>query len=206
MKIFLKLNFDDFPKSTLPDNAVKFVEANSKKTLYISYIKWVIIVAIIMEIIIHLICNIFHWNADIYEGVNYISIVLLIISIIPHEIIHLMGFGKGGFSNSTLYLGLVICAVHCTKPVSKRRFIFLSILPTLCFGVIPFAIWIIYIHNTDLGVILLKFSFYSILAGCGDFINIKNAITQMPKGSMQQLSGMNSYWYLADTTGEGEHQ
>ena len=35
----------------------------------------------------------------------------------------------------------------------------------------------------------------AISMGTGDYLNIWNALCQMPKGTKTFLSGMNSYWY-----------
>ena len=40
------------------------------------------------------------------------------------------------------------------------------------------------------------FGAMSIIAASGDFINVFNALMQMPAGSLTFLSGMHSYWYL----------
>ena len=32
--------------------------------------------------------------------------------------------------------------------------------------------------------------------GAGDYINVFNAATQMPKNALTYLNGFNSYWYI----------
>ena len=44
--------------------------------------------------------------------------------------------------------------------------------------------------------ILLWFSFCCISFGGGDYMNVWNALRQMPRGSIQQISGFHSYWYM----------
>ena len=81
--------------------------------------------------------------------------------------------------------------------MSKSRFIFLCLLPNIIFGFIPLIIWI-FLPN-DIGPIsqiVFTFAFCSIGMGAGDYLNVFNASIQMPKGSMTQLSGFNSYWYM----------
>ena len=36
----------------------------------------------------------------------------------------------------------------------------------------------------------------AISAGTGDYYNVWNALTQMPKGSRTYLHGTNSFWYM----------
>ncbi|MBQ4282485.1 MAG: hypothetical protein IJB96_00980 [Lachnospira sp.] len=38
----------------------------------------------------------------------------------------------------------------------------------------------------------------SISMGVGDFYNVFNALTQMPKGARTYLHKFNSYWYIPD--------
>lgn len=86
--------------------------------------------------------------------------------------------------------------VISTKPISKRRFIFLSLLPNIVFGWIPLLIWAFMPYDAAVSNILLPFSIICITFGVGDYLNVWNAMRQMPKNSMQVLSGFNSYWYI----------
>lgn len=45
-------------------------------------------------------------------------------------------------------------------------------------------------------VFLGLFGLICIGMGFGDYINVYNAIKQMPKGAKTYLSGMHSYWYV----------
>ena len=76
--------------------------------------------------------------------------------------------------------------------MSKGRFIFMSLLPNLVLGIIPYLIGIIF-PNQVFAVVL------GILAtgmGAGDYYNVLNALTQMPKGSRTYLYQFSSYWYM----------
>ena len=78
--------------------------------------------------------------------------------------------------------------------MSKTRFCLMSLLPNIIFGFIPF---IIYMINPTLEI-LGELGAFSIAAGVGDYLNVFNALTQMPKGAKTYLSGMHSYWYLPE--------
>ena len=75
----------------------------------------------------------------------------------------------------------------------------MSLLPNVIFGWVPFIVWLVLPHIAILSNFLLAFSGLSNLNGAGDYLNAYNAIRQMPKGSMQQLSGMSSYWFMPQT-------
>lgn len=78
-----------------------------------------------------------------------------------------------------------------TEDMSKARFCFMSLLPNIVFAFIPFVIYMINPSLTFFG----SLSVFSISAGVGDYLNIFNALTQVPKGSRIYLSGMHTYWY-----------
>ena len=62
------------------------------------------------------------------------------------------------------------------------------------FGFIPFVIFMI---NPAL-IWLGTFGIMSIAMGFGDYINVFNALTQMPNGALTYLNGFHSYWYKED--------
>ena len=68
----------------------------------------------------------------------------------------------------------------------------MSMLPNIVFGLIPFIVFLI---DHDFYLIGIA-SCYCIAMGFGDYINVFNALTQMPKGAKTFLSGFHSYWYL----------
>ena len=115
--------------------------------------------------------------------------VISMLTLIPHEFLHALCFKEDVY----LYLDptRMLAFVHGVESMSKGRFIFMSLLPNLVFGVIPFAAFLI---NTDL-LIAGTMGAFCIGMGFGDYINVFNAITQMPRGSMTYLSGFHSYWY-----------
>ncbi|MPM79985.1 hypothetical protein SDC9_127028 [bioreactor metagenome] len=75
--------------------------------------------------------------------------------------------------------------------MSKARFIIMSLLPNIVFGIGPYIIGLIIKNN-----VLTTLGIFATSMGCGDFINVYNAITQMPKGARTYLHKFNSYWYM----------
>ncbi len=118
-----------------------------------------------------------------------IGAALSMLILVPHEFLHAMCFKEDVY----LYFNLskLLAFVHGTESMSKARFIFMSLLPNIVFGVIPYVIFLI---NTDL-IVLGFFGAFSFSMGFGDYINVFNALTQMPKGSKTYLDGFHSYWY-----------
>ena len=58
--------------------------------------------------------------------------------------------------------------------------------------IIPYILFLIFPQFVGLGL----FGIICIGMGFGDYLNIYNAIKQMPKNSKTYLCGMHSYWYL----------
>ena len=76
--------------------------------------------------------------------------------------------------------------------MSKFRFCFMSLFPCLILGVIPYIVFLINPNLVTLGTM----GAISMASCAGDFYNVFNAITQMPKGAKTYLCGMNSYWFM----------
>lgn len=86
--------------------------------------------------------------------------------------------------------------VVSTHPVSRTRFIVLSLLPTFVLGWLPLILWAVLPYQEAYSNLLFPSSILTILTGVGDYLNVYNAARQMPKGSMQQMSGFHSYWFV----------
>ena len=114
------------------------------------------------------------------------------ICLFPHEILHAICFKEDVYMYTNLKQGMLF--VVGTEDISKTRFCFMSLLPNVVFGFIPF---IIYMINPSL-VILGELGVFSIAAGVGDYLNVYNALTQMPNGAKTYVSGMHSYWYMPE--------
>ena len=80
------------------------------------------------------------------------------------------------------------------EDMSKAGFIFMSLLPNIVFGIVPYVAFLL---KPEL-MILGAFGAFNIAAGAGDYLNVFNAITQMPNGSRTYLHHFNSYWYMPE--------
>ena len=130
------------------------------------------------------------WSGTFFSiGIGCILSVL----VIPlHELLHASCF-RGEVDFYT-YLKKGLCFVVGTESMTKAHFVFMSLLPNLVFGFVPYILYWIFPDLIFLGF----FGAFSIGAGAGDYINVFNALTQMPKGALTFMSGMHSYWYLPE--------
>ncbi len=78
-----------------------------------------------------------------------------------------------------------------TEDMSRSRFVSMSMLPNLIFGFIPFIIFLFIPSLLELGIL----GACAIGMGAGDYYNVFNCLTQVPRGAKVYMSGLHSYWY-----------
>ena len=189
MKLHYKGKFSG-EYSSLPEgelkqhkNAVKFKEIDDINKL-------MIIGNIIALIVFFMLGYIFVLITGSVEKISMIGLLLAYLLVFPHEFLHAICF-KG---DVYMYLVNGGAFVIGTENMSKFRFIFLSMLPNIIFGFIPFIIFLFFPNYNILGTL----GFTAIAMGVGDYYNVFNALTQMPKGARCFLEKQNSYWYIPE--------
>ena len=193
-------DMNKLPIGNLPEKAVKFVEPDNKEALEKAVVPFLVPPFIVVGLAL-LIGFLVNGSLNITIDSNFlwvflICVVLILVAMFIHEFLHAICFGKGSVVH--LYVNLSFFFVHSTTPISKKRFIFMCLLPNTVLGLIPLTVWIFTPMPSTMGTGLFVFSAIMCLSGCGDYMNAYNAYRQMPKGSMQQLSGLNSFWFLPD--------
>jgi len=186
-------SIEQLPESVLPPNAVKFKEPNS-----------MIVTNMVALLFLIPACAgiwLFERFSYLIYGVSdnkttLLGITAAFLFIIIHELLHAVCFGKNAKVEMYVSFKHLMAFVTSNQPVTKARFIFLSLFPNLVLGWIPLAIWTVLPYNEVYSNHLYTFAYISIIFGVGDYLNMFNAIRQMPNGSMQQISGMNSYWFM----------
>lgn len=122
--------------------------------------------------------------------ISYGGVVLYLLTIIPHELLHAICFKDDVYLFQDLRHGMVFIAGP--ERMSKGRFIFKCMLPSIVFGFIPFIVfWI----NPELRV-LATLGTLGIASAAGDFYNVNNALRQLPKGAWVYQHKYNTYWYI----------
>lgn len=174
---------DSLPHEEHKEGAVMFKEISDMKKLsiVINLASVVIVMPLIVFVALH--------NQGSLIGFA-IGAVLPIVAFIPHEILHAICFKETVYYYQNLKQGMLF--VVGTETMSKSRFIMMSLCPNLILGFLPFLLFIIFPQLSFLGI----FGAISISMGAGDYYNVFNALTQMPKGARTYLYKMNSYWYM----------
>ena len=177
---------DTLPNKEYREGSVEFKEFKSSK------IQGIVTNALGFALIIPLFIFMWFYSNLTLENlapILFISSVVSFVLLFPHEILHAICFKKDVY----LYIYPQGGTLFVTGPedMSKARFIFLSLLPNIVFGIIPFMIYLFFPNLYILGGIAVG----CVIQGIGDYLNAFNALTQMPKGSRTYLYGEKSYWY-----------
>ena len=180
-------NEASLPSKEHPPNAVPFKEADDMKKF--SLIANLGSIGVILLLAIPF----------LILGMRYIpsnAIWLMIggvlggLSLFPHELLHAICYKKDVYLYQDLEHGLMF--VVGTEDMSKWHFIFMCLCPNIVLGLIPYIVFLICPKLVGLGL----FGIICIGTGFGDWINVYNAMKQMPKNAKTYLCGMHSYWYV----------
>lgn len=191
MKLHYMGKFNKDPES-LPHgehklNAVKFKEPSTPKKLAIIANVISVVIMILLAVPAFFRCG--EFIATDFLGF-YIGIILSFLILFPHEILHAICFKNDVYMYTNLSQGMMF--VVGPETMTKSRFVFMSLLPNIVFGIIPYIIGMIFPNN----VFLLSLGILATGMGAGDYLNVFNALTQMPKGARTYLYQFNSYWYI----------
>lgn len=186
-----KYNLDP---TTLPTckhqpNAVKFKEVDSTKELAAIANDIAIVLMILLSIPVYL-----KYKGSLFDYFDEMMVgaMLPLLTMFPHELLHALCFKEDVYLYTDFKQGLLF-VVGC-ETMSKQRFIFMSLLPNIVFGFIPYMISFLGIQYLTLAVL----GVVAIGMGAGDYYNVFNALTQMPKGARTYLYQMNSYWCIPE--------
>lgn len=188
---------DDLPKGELPDNAVTFKEP--KNLVQVNLLALVFIIPALILIIGICIFSVIIGTRDTVPFINqwlFLGMILSFLFIPVHELLHGICFEKNAVVE--FYYSPLAFLTFSLSPVSKKRFIFMSLCPQLVLGWLPLILWAFIPFPESVGDTIYFFGLFSAISGCGDDINVFNAIRQMPKGSIAQMSGVRTYWFMPE--------
>ena len=122
----------------------------------------------------------------------WVACLLFFATLLPHEVLHALCFHGDVYLFTWLKRGALF--VVGPEDMSKGRFVFMSLLPNVVFGLVPFLLFLIFPQLIFLGA----FGVMAISAGFGDYSNVFFALTQMPKGARTYLYGFHSFWFMPE--------
>ena len=187
---------DQLPRADLPPGAVPFREPADTAALNLAAMKWSLLA---LALAAALGAATIPLRGGLVLGAGFwfmAGFAASFLTLLPHELLHGVCFGRGAEVHLFVSPKDLMAFVVCTRPISKARFILMSLLPNLIFGWLPFLLWCLTPYSGAWSDGLLWFSLCCISFGGGDYLNVWNALRQMPRGSVQQISGFHSYWYM----------
>jgi len=199
MKIIWKgkySNVQQLSVGTLPGNAVRLREPSSFLMLNLIALIFVIPVLIFIGVVFYIKMR-SGLIANFRDMASVIGTLAAFLMVIPHEFLHAAAFPKHAEVEIWYSPKNMAAFAVSTYPLSKLRFVFVSFLPNIIFGFVPLIAWIfIPVEFLQVSRAIFTFASLSLLVGVGDFLNVFNALIQMPRNSIIQTSGFHSYWYL----------
>ena len=144
----------------LPENAVIFREPDMRLLSIIGNIGAIVVLAVLTAIV-YLICK---PDFRHFMNQNFTATLLFMALLIPHEILHALCFREDVYLYNGLSMGLLF--IYGTESMSKARFIFMSLLPNLVLGVVPFVLFLVHPDWSFLGLL----GAFCISGGFGDYI------------------------------------
>jgi len=202
MKLILKGEFkskDQLTIGQLPENAIKFEEPESMEALN-KAAAFFLIPVVLMLIFFYILKFGFSFDLkNLFSSGYILGFLIAFLCVIPHELLHGICFPKEAEVELWWSPKNLIVFVHSTAPITKMRFIMLSLLPSFVFGMLPLILWLfVPVSESGLGSALWGFGMISLFLGVGDFLNVYNAFRQVPNGALTQLSGFHSYWFYPE--------
>lgn len=181
------LNPESLPHGEHKANAVAFREAEDSRKLGIIANIASVILMLVLAVPAFFRCR-GQWNMAGWVLASITPMAILF----PHELLHGLCFREDVYLYTNWKQGMLF--VVGPEDMSKGRFVFMSLLPNLVFGVIPYLVGLLFPHLTFLVVMGVLCTGM----GAGDYYNVFNALTQMPRGARTYLYGFHSYWYLPE--------
>lgn len=167
--------------------AVPFREAKDVKTLAAIANGTSIVIMVLLTVPTAL-----RWEMSLFTAPALLGALASLAVLFPHELLHAVCFRGDVYLYTNWSQGMVF--VVGPEEMSKARFVFMSLLPNLAFGIFPYLLGMV----TGSPFLLIL----GILAsgmGAGDYYNVFNALTQMPKRAKTYLYQFHSYWFLPET-------
>lgn len=186
MKIKFMGKYNNDPKS-LPKKEMVTGAHRIKK------IDNLVVLTIVMTVICCVLGYLFLMILIDYFGSSLLSVpgvlaaLLSFVFCIPHEYIHAICFKEEAY----IYIANGLMFAMSPEHMSKRRYLFMVLLPFTVLGVIPFCIGLI-LRCSPLAI----FGALSIIPCTGDLYLALNSLFQVPSNGKIYLYDMVNYWYI----------
>ena len=201
--IHLMGDFKDLNQLTkdrpVPENAVQFEEGNSFQDIFITGLKIAVPIGLVM--ILCAIIRIKNLDYDVHFSILTVELIILAAAstyllAYVHEFIHALFYPIDAEKQVWKMLDQGAFFVYCERETSKIRFIVMCLAPAVILGIIPYIFWLAFPLALTFtgGIMVLVISFLMTFMALGDYVNVYNAIKQVPKDAKIFNFGIHSYW------------
>lgn len=182
----------EYPDEPLPNEAVviSYPENNIRSSL-----KYGILPMLLCFLALYVKQKIYH-EFPLNRSLAIAGILLGLILIPVHEYLHAVSFPK----NSIVYLGLspkrLAAFTVCHYPLSKKRFIMMSLLPVLL-GIIPLLLFLLFPISWKIpSAICWPAAMIGFLSPMPDYMEVHLFGKQVPSNAYIQATNNGWYWFL----------
>ena len=183
-------NPDDLPCLEHEPGAVQFKEAKNAAQLTV--------ITTVMSVVIFLVSSAAIWIRARDMFFDKIVLIPYLLTILPHELLHALCYKYDVYLYHDLSHGMLF--VIGPERMSKARFIFKCLLPSIVLGWLPILIFMIHPEYRLLGTL----GTLGLATAAGDYYNAFNALKQMPKGAWAYLHKYSTFWFMPQQkTAEG---
>jgi hypothetical protein len=189
-------SYDDLPRAQLPASAHVFDEPDTLQGVARASMPY--LAGSLAAVAVLLVLGIFTGATPRLRIVGMGTLVALVATvpaIFGHELVHAVCFPRDATVELWWSLRDGVLFVTSTCPLTRARFIALSLAPNIVFGLAPMAAWLLVPMPSAAATALFAFGAIMFTSGAGDYLNVANALRQVPAGAMVQLSGVHTYWY-----------
>ena len=125
---------------------------------------------------------------------NLVGIVIGCVLLLPHELLHGMCFSRK--NNVCIYQMINPSRMFITSDelLSRKKFIFMSLLPSIMFGLLPLIAWLFVSPYTYFAKVLFSVGFINIITGGKDYMNVIKTVRYVPRTAKIQMAGLKVYY------------
>lgn len=123
-----------------------------------------------------------------------VGILLGVLGCLVHELLHALPQPKG----ARAYIGFIpkgfLFFMKCKEPVSRRRFIFMALLP-VAWGALPLALfW--FSENPPLNALLWPMAMIGLTSPSPDYANVRRILREVPPNGLIQDDVDGLCWFV----------
>lgn len=169
------------------------VDADAKSLPEITTKSALVLIPILLMFALCVYCKRVYLGGFAFSRVAWmIGIVIALLFFPVHEFLHAILFPSG--SQVFMFYTMQGLGVTCTTPMTRDRFIFVNLFPSVILGGISLILFLaIPCTNVFASMIFCAFSLLHLGGGYVDYLNIIHLL-QLPKNTIIQISGAKIYW------------